>query len=141
MVIKYGSYGTFQRSRCKDCDRTFNDKTGTIFAHSKVALTELFFAIYAFLRFNTSIRQLEAEFDVSCRTLHRCIERFCESLDAPYLSLSGPVEIDEMYITAGLKARERDGRSRSRALSTRRQGSHDGNKLQVFVLVDRETRD
>jgi hypothetical protein len=73
--------------------------------------------------------------------LHRCIERFCESLDAPYLSLSGLVEIDEMYVTAGLEARERDRPSRSRALSTRRRGSHDGNKLQVFVLVDRETRD
>jgi transposase-like protein len=59
-VIKYGSYGAFQRYLCKDCDRTFNDKTGTIFAHAKIALTEWFFAIYAFLRFNVSIRQLEA---------------------------------------------------------------------------------
>ena len=44
-VIKYGSYRAFQRYRCKDCDRTFNDKTGTIFAHAKIALTEWFFAI------------------------------------------------------------------------------------------------
>ena len=34
-VIKYGSYRAFQRYRCKDCDRTFNDKTGTIFAHGR----------------------------------------------------------------------------------------------------------
>ena len=60
-VIRYGSYGAFQRYLCKDCDRTFNDKTGMIFACAKIALTEWFFAIYAFLRFNVSIRQLEAE--------------------------------------------------------------------------------
>ena len=28
-VIKYGSYRAFQRYLCKDCDRTFNDKTRT----------------------------------------------------------------------------------------------------------------
>ena len=31
-VIKYGSYREYQRYRCKNCGRTFNDKTGTIFA-------------------------------------------------------------------------------------------------------------
>ena len=31
-VIKHGSYRTYQRYLCKDCDRTFNPKTGTIFA-------------------------------------------------------------------------------------------------------------
>jgi len=138
-VIKYGSYGAFQRYRCKDCDRTFSDKTGTIFAHAKVALTEWLFTIYAFLRFNTSIRQLEAELDVSYRTLHRRIERFCEALDAPSPDLVGPVEIDEVYVTAGLKARERDRPSRSRGLSTRGRGSYEGDKPPVFVLVDRGT--
>ena len=138
-VIKYGSYRAFQRYRCKDCDRTFNDKTGTIFAHAKIALTEWFFAIYGFLRFNTSIRQLEAELDVSYRTLRQRIERFARALDAPSLSLSGPVEIDEVYVTAGKKGRERDGRSRSRGLSTRGRGSYDGDKPPVFILVDRGT--
>jgi transposase-like protein len=31
-VIKHGSYREYQRYLCKDCDRTFNPKTGTIFA-------------------------------------------------------------------------------------------------------------
>ena len=138
-VIKYGSYRAFQRYRCKDCDRTFNDKTGTIFAHAKIALTEWFFAIYGFLRFNMSIRQLEAELDVSYRTLRQRIERFARALDAPSLSLSGPVEIDEVYVTAGKKGRERDRPSRSRGLSTRGRGSYDGDKPPVFILVDRGT--
>jgi transposase-like protein len=31
-VIKHGSYREYQRYLCNHCDRTFNDKTGTIFA-------------------------------------------------------------------------------------------------------------
>jgi len=60
-VIKHGSYRAYQLYRCKDCDRTFNDKTGTIFAHAKIGLDKLLFAFYSFLRFNTSIHQLDAE--------------------------------------------------------------------------------
>ena len=125
-VIKYGSYGPFQRYLCKDCDRSFNDKTGTIFAHSKIALRKWLFSIYAFLRFNTSIRQLQVEIDVTYKTIHRRIERFAKVLDAPSLDLVGPVEIDEVYVTAGTKGRERDGRSRSRGLSTRGRGTYKG---------------
>jgi len=51
-VIKYGSYREYQRYLCKDCDRTFNIKTGTIFAHAKIGLNKLLFAYYAVLRFN-----------------------------------------------------------------------------------------
>jgi transposase-like protein len=54
-TVRNGSYRAFQRYLCKDCDRTFNDKTGTIFAHSKVALHRWLFSIYAFLRFDTSL--------------------------------------------------------------------------------------
>ena len=68
-VIKYGSYREYQRYLCKDCDRTFNTKTGTIFAHAKTGLDKLLFAFYAFLRFNTSIHQLDAELTVSYRSL------------------------------------------------------------------------
>ena len=139
LTVKNGNYGPFQRYLCKDCDRTFNDKTGTIFAHSKIALRKWLFSIYAFLRFNTSIRQLQIEIDVTYKTVHRRIERFSEALDAPSLDLVGPVEIDEVYITAGKKGRERDGRSRSRALSTRGRGTHESDKPPVVILVDRGT--
>jgi len=138
-VIKHGSYREYQWYLCKDCDRTFNDKTGTIFAHAKIGLETLFFVIYAFLRFNTSIRQLEAELDVSYRTLRRRVEQFARTLDAPSIQLVGPVEIDEVYVSAGLKGRERDRESRSRGLSTRGRGTHDGDKPLVFTLVDRGT--
>lgn len=31
-------YRVFQRYRCKHCDHTFNDQTGTVFEHSAVSL-------------------------------------------------------------------------------------------------------
>ncbi|WEL27357.1 IS1595 family transposase [Haloferax volcanii] len=138
-TVKNGSYGAFQRYLCKNCDRTFNDKTGTIFAHSKVALRKWLFSIYAFLRFNTSLRQLQREIGVTYKTMHRRVERFTRALDAPQLDLVGPVEIDEVYVSAGKKGRERDQESRSRGLSTRGRGSYEGDKPPVFTIVDRGT--
>ncbi|WP_306060504.1 IS1595 family transposase [Natronococcus wangiae] len=136
-VIKYGSYREYQRYRCKDCGRTFNDKTGTIFACAKIGLDRLLFAFYSLLRFNTSIRQLDAELDASYRSLRRRVEQFARTLDAPSLNLVGPVEIDEVYVIAGLKGRERGQESRSRGLSKRGRGSYADDKPPVFTLVDR----
>ncbi len=103
----------FQRYCCKDCGRTFNDKKDTIFAHAKIGLGTLLFVFYSLLRFNTSIRQLDAENDVSYSSLLHRVEQFARTLDAPVLNLTGPVEIDEVYISAGLKGRKRDQPSRS----------------------------
>jgi len=107
-VIRYGSYRVFQRYLCKDCDRTFNDQTGTVFEHSAVALRKWFLAVYTYIRLNTSLRQLDVEIDVSYKTIYRRVQRFLRALDAPRLHLKGPVEIDEFYVKAGLKGRERD---------------------------------
>jgi transposase len=107
-VIRYGSYRVFQRYLCKDCDRTFNDQTGTVFEHSVVALRNWFLTVYTYVHFHTSLRQLDVEIDVSYKTIYRCVQRFLRALDAPRPQLEGPVEIDELYVKAGLKGRERD---------------------------------
>ena len=111
-MIQYGSYRVFQRYRCKNCDRTFNDQTGTVFEYSSVALRKWFLALYIYIRLNTSIRQLDVDIDVAYKTVYRRVQRFLRALDAPQPSLEGPVEIDELYVKAGLKGRERDGPSR-----------------------------
>ena len=136
-VIRYGSYRVFQRYRCKNCARTFNDKTGTVFEHSSIALRKWFLAVYTYIRLNTSIRQLDAELDVSYKTVYRRVQRFLRALDAPRRSLEGPVEIDEFYVSAGKKGRERDRESRSRGLSTRGRGTAEEDKPPVFVVADR----
>lgn len=58
-------------------------------------------------------------------------------LDPSLIGLVGPVEIDEFYVSAGKKGRERDQESRSRGLSKRGRGSYDQDKPPVFVLADR----
>ena len=62
----------------------------------------------AFLRCNTSLRQLQCEIEVTHKTMHQRIKRFASALDAPSLDLVGPVEIDELYVSAGKKGCERD---------------------------------
>ncbi len=138
-VIRYGSYRVFQRYRCKNCDRTFNDQTGTVFEHSAVELRKWFLAVYTYIHFNTSLRQLDVEIDVSYKTVYRRVQRFLRALDAPRPQLEGPVEIDELYVKAGLKGRERDRASRSRGLSTRGRGTYEQDKPPVFILADRGT--
>jgi hypothetical protein len=76
--------------------------------HAKIGLDKLMVALYALLRFNSSIRQLTAEIDVSYRSLRRCVEQFARTLDAPAVTLVGPLQINEVYVNAGLKGAERD---------------------------------
>ena len=97
------------------------------------------FAVYSLLRFNTSFHQVDAEFDVSYRTLRRRVKQFASTLDAPTIDLAGLMEIDEIYVAAGLKGRERDCWSRSRGLSKRGRGSYAKDKPPVFTIVDRGT--
>jgi len=40
LKVRNGSYRVYQRYLCKNFGRTFNDKTDTIFAHSKSSLIE-----------------------------------------------------------------------------------------------------
>ena len=138
-MIRYGSYRVFQRYRCENCDRTFNDQTATVFEHSAVALKKWFLGVYTYIRFNMSLRQLDVEIDVSYKTIYWRIQRFLRALDAPLPHLEGPVEIDELYVKAGLKGRERDQPSRSRGLSTRGRGTYDKDKPPVFIMADRGT--
>jgi len=76
----------------RNCDRTFNDQTATVFEHSAVALKKWFLAVYTYIRFNTSLRLLDGEIDVSYKTTYRRVHRFLRSLDALLPHLEGPVE-------------------------------------------------
>lgn len=49
----------------KNEDCAFNDQTGTVSEHSVVALRKWFLAVYTYIRFNTSLRQLDVVVDVS----------------------------------------------------------------------------
>ena len=48
-VTKYCKYGNSQRYTCKDCDITFNDKTGTFLHYKQVNLGEWMLAVWMYL--------------------------------------------------------------------------------------------
>jgi hypothetical protein len=50
---------------------------------------------------------LQVEIDATYKTVPGASSAL-EALDAPSLDLVGPVEVDEEYVTAGKKGRERD---------------------------------
>ena len=131
-TVGYGSYREFQRYLCENHDRTFNDKTGGILEHSKVAHRKWLFSIYAFLRFNTSLRQLQCEIDVSYKTVLRRVESFTQGLDALTLNVASPIEINELYVPEGLKDRERD-------LRTDGHDTYSNDNPLIFLVVDRGT--
>ncbi len=136
-VIKHGTIESINGIFVRIATARSTTRPASIFAHAKIGLDKLLFAFYSFLRFNTSIRQSDAEIDVSYRSLRRRVEQFARILDTPAISLVGPVEIDEFCVSAGKKDRERDQESRSRGLSKRGRGTYDEDKPPVFTLVDR----
>jgi len=73
--------------------------------------------------------------EVTYKTIHRRVERFVKRSTRRH-SISGPVEIDEFYVSPGLKSRERDRWSLSRDLSRNGRGTFQQDKPPVFVLVD-----
>lgn len=46
-VVKRGRRGLYQRYKCKDCGRWFNDKTGTVMAHSRTVEGLVLHGVYA----------------------------------------------------------------------------------------------
>jgi hypothetical protein len=89
-----------------------------IFANSKLKSKEWYFMIYTFLRFNTSIHLVEAEPNLSYRTLRGHVDYSGELPDALTIILSGPVETDEAYVSTGAKGRARMGTLRGGAART-----------------------
>lgn len=77
----------------KDCDRTFNNQTGTIFEHYAVPLRKWFLAISTYIRFNKSLSQLDVEIDVSDKTIYRRVQCFLRELAAPRFHLNGPIRV------------------------------------------------
>jgi len=111
-----------------------------VFEDAAVALGKWFLVVETDNRFNTSLRLLNGEIDVSYRTISRRVQRFLRALDGPRRQLEGPVEIDEFYVKSRLEGRERDKPLCSRGLSTRGRRT-DEDKLPVFVLAGRASGD
>ena len=111
-----GPWGTYhyrpgcKRYWCNGCQRTFNDLTNTLLAHSKRSLVYWILATFL-LCLSCSSRRIARELGVHLRTSYR----WCWWLRNAALSyemqrqLEGTVEADELYHTAGRKGQAKEG--------------------------------
>jgi transposase-like protein len=109
---KDGHYGSsYQKYFCKACERSFNDKTGTLFHYSHTPINRWFLAIYLFfvLWIGCSVRETSREAVIPYRRCYRFIRTIMERLlflsIVRHTKLEGKVETDEFYLKAGLKGR------------------------------------
>ncbi|HET9805879.1 MAG TPA: hypothetical protein VFP49_03110 [Nitrososphaeraceae archaeon] len=109
-IKKDGLYRSYQKYFCKQCERGFNDKTGTLFHYSHTPLKIWFLALYLYFVLwpGCSIREVSLEVVVPILRCYRFIRTVMEKLSSSSSSsakLGGNVEGDEFYIKAGLKGR------------------------------------
>ena len=106
-VTKYCKYGHLQRYVCKDCGRTFNDKTGTLLHYKHIMVGEWMLAIWMFLsgpRNGISIRFIAESLGRTYKPVYYMMRGIMALLvNLPEKVLSGVGETDELYINAGSK--------------------------------------
>lgn len=107
-IKKDGRYRCYQKYFCKQCERWFNDKTGTTFHYSHTPLKKWFLAIYLYFVLwpGCSTREISLELVVPYPRCYRFIRTVMEKLSLlSTTKLDGITECDEFYIKAGLKGR------------------------------------
>jgi transposase-like protein len=106
-VIKRGKDETQaerQRYLCKSCGAHFDDLTDTIFAGHHQPLRMWLLCLYL-MGLNLSNGQIAQELDLDKDVVHDMTAQLRQGIvsSQPAVSLSGEVECDEVYITAGHK--------------------------------------
>lgn len=93
-----------QRYQCKECGAHFDDLTNTIFAGHHQPLWVWILCLY-FIGLNLSNRQIAQELDLDEGDVHEMTAKLRQGIIAakPEVQLSGEVECDEVYVTAGHK--------------------------------------
>ncbi len=93
-----------QRYQCGDCEREFDDLTGTIFAGHHQPLRVWILCLY-FMGLNLSNAQIGKELGLDVDSAHDMATQLRNGILAkePEVVLSGEVECDEVYIVAGHK--------------------------------------
>ena len=93
-----------QKYTCKKCGRHFDDISDTIFSGHHQPMKTLILCLY-FMGLNLSNRQIAQELDICESDAQRMTAALREGIaaKAPETTLSGEVEMDEVYIVAGHK--------------------------------------
>src|ERR687892_2701369 len=106
-VIKRGFDDTEparQRYECHDCDKRFDDLTGTIFAGHHQPLKAWILCLY-FMGLNLSNKQIARELDLNQDDVHQMTSQLRQGIveKKPEVHLAGEVECDEVYVVAAYK--------------------------------------
>jgi len=120
-VIKRGKDDTEihrQRYQCKACSAHFDDLTDTIFAGHHQPLQMWILCLYL-MGLNLSNQQIAQELDLDKDVVQEMTRQLREGIvkNKPAVSLSGEVECDEVYVTAGHKGNPE---------AVRKKGARDG---------------
>ena len=125
---------------CHDCKKSFNEKTGTIFENSKIPIREWIY-IGKELKRGISINKINNELGRKYDHVHRIARKIMNSnYEKRFLeTLTGKVEIDEMYIAAGEKGNKSLKRApRKRGLKLRGRGTYNKDKPPIVGSVKRK---
>jgi transposase-like protein len=106
-VTKRGKHETYparQRYACNDCGRQFDDLTGSIFAGRHQPLHTWIACLYL-MGLNLSNQQIAQELSLHKDDVQQMTSELREAVTdkRPEVQLSGTVEFDEVYVTAGHK--------------------------------------
>ena len=115
------------RYQCLGCGLWFNDRSGTVFARAKLPLSAWFLAIYL-VELGQTTAQIARELPCDDHTAHRVVWTVREQelhLEGGR-RLSGVIEVDEIYQTAGQKGRAAAAAARELGREPRRRGRKRG---------------
>jgi transposase-like protein len=104
---RHGHHNTTEhrlRYQCKDCERYYDDLSGTVFEGHHQPLKVWILCLYL-MSLNLSNAQIARELGLSESDLHQMSSRLREGVyeKRPVVVLSGAVEADELYVVAGHK--------------------------------------
>ncbi len=125
---------------CMNCGKSFNEKTGTIFERSKIPVREWIY-IAKELKRGISILKITQELGREYKNIHTIAKKIMNNVyEKRFLeTLSGKVEIDEMYIPAGEKGSKTLKRPpRKRGLKLHGRGTYDKDKPPIAGTVKRK---
>lgn len=101
---KHQSNENRQRYVCGECGRNFDDLTGTVFAGRHQPLQTWIVCLYL-MGLNVSNQQIAKELNLHKDDVHQMTSQLRQAIvdKRPEVELSGTVEFDEVYVTAGHK--------------------------------------
>ena len=134
--------GHLCRYHCQDCDRWFNDLSGTVLEYSKVSLNRWVYMMRE-LDKGRPVSQIGTEIEVSYKTALRMAHLIRQGLyrhRSNQPPLSGEVEGDDIHLKGGQQGYKCEHRpARKRALKQRGRGTYRGDRPLICLWVQRHS--